>query len=156
MSGKYKLKASFTVEAAYVCPLMFLLIFSVLHMAFSLHDRLAVDAWSAAAAEEARMALQYGKIPYSEDIYKEGFNDNEGRQLLKLLATDRKGLDGICMSGPLLTVSTELKKNSLTVGVDIKGKEAIYLENRGERGNYAAYARLTTLVFRFGKKLLNV
>ena len=167
MKERYRLDASFTVEAAYVCPLMFFLIFTVLWMAFSLHDRLVLDAWSAEAAEEARMALQYGKIPHSEQIYKDGFNDKEGRELLSQLAADRSVLDGICMSAPKLEVSTKLEKNSLSVGVKIKGKDeygtivsglfkSVYLENRGERGNYGSYTRLTTLVFRFGKKLLNV
>ena len=166
-NGKYKLRASFTVEAAYVCPLMFFLIFTVLWMAFTLHDRLAADAWSAEAAEEARMALQYGKIPYSDNIYVEGFNDKEGKEILSLLAADRETLGERCMSNSKMSVSTGLDGQSLTVGVDIEGRKAfgmlsgvlfkdVYLENRGERANYGSFCRLTTLVFRFGKKLLNV
>ena len=131
---KYKIEASFTVEAAYVCPLMFFLIFTVLWFAFTLHDRVAVDAWSVSAAEEARMALQYGKIPHSDKIYKNGFNDKEGRELLEDLAADRTELDGICMSNPKPQVSTELEKTSLSIGVILNEKEPFGVLTKGLLG----------------------
>lgn len=164
--SKFSLSASYTVEAAFIVPLIIFLIFSLISFALFMHDSLVCDAWSAHLAEEERMAVLYGKIPLEKKIYSEGFADEKGFASVKLLLKDNVNKQSrLIFSGESPRAELEISEKNVAARIryfsqtfsfdKAKGKqisETLY----SERKLYAPVktARLTTGAYRFAGKIL--
>ncbi len=82
LTGKFEKEASFTLEAAYIIPMVFIMLFCVMWFGFRLHDMIVLKAWENMLTEEARMAVQYKRIPYENTINPEDMEDEDCRENL--------------------------------------------------------------------------
>ena len=166
--NKYFVPASYTVEAAFVVPLLFFLLFTVIWYSFYLHDKIVADAWTAYTAEECRMAAQYGRVPYTAGIELDGYKGEAGLDRLDDLINDSASYaeNSLFMSNAYNS-RTKLEKRQVGAGLYIKGrtfnglimKELFDRTDLSSERRYAepgSCLRLTTFLFRTGKKLLGV
>lgn len=166
--NKTKLEASYTVEATIIIPLMFFLLFTVIRYAFLLHDELIAEAGTAHAAEEGRMAMQYGRLPYGGGIIREGFEDGDS---IDKLTDEIKNAESDIRERSLLgnvhlrLVEVSEKEAQASVRIipgDVYGVldpgifETVDVDNCRKIRNPAKNARLAALIFRAGKKILGV
>lgn len=164
---KYYLKASYTIEAAYIVPLIMFVLLTIISVNFHLHDVMVSDVWAAHLAEEARMAVSYRRIPFQTVLYFEGFDESEDYEIVEQLILQ----DGSRFQQNILRAETdidELVVNEDEVFAEIEcHSDALKLlyDTDNVLGGYIAqkrmiyepekYARLTSTVYRLGKQVLN-
>lgn len=165
---KWKTAASYTVEASFVVPILFFILFTVIHFTFRLHDNIIADAEAAHAAEEGRMAISYGKLPFGSKINKSGFEDEESREYAeKLIKNDLRDSVGQMMLSDILYADAELDGKSAEVEMKRRDRTgrgmllkklftdvSVSAERKSSDGNQNA--RIIKTVFRMGKKILDV
>lgn len=165
---KYKLKASYSVEASFIMPLIFLLLFTVIRYAYSLHDSAVADAQAAYAAEEGRMAMLYGRVPFDDSIKKGGFNDSGSREEIKdTIENYMEKSEGFMMFAKASDVGIVLGNSEIKAELMKRDKTGSGIVTDGLFKDVTATAkrkdsrsgrnaRITQLVFRAGKKMLDV
>jgi len=162
-TSEHNVNASFTVEAAFVVPLTLMLIFTVIWVAFLLHDECVADMWTTHVAEEERMAVEYSRVPYSGKLYLSGFAGDDGLDEVEDMArTGADDIDNVLFSSSKRRVETFAAKNEVSAEADIFTLPVYGLlterffgkSSLGE--NVRVYdkiktARVTTTVYRFFK-----
>ncbi len=78
----FEKEASFTLEAAYITPIIIIMLFCVMWFGLRFHDIIVIKAWENMLTEEARMAVQYKRIPYENTVNPEDMKDEECRDNL--------------------------------------------------------------------------
>lgn len=160
-----RVEGTYTLESAYVVPIILLVLFTVIFYVFYLHDILLADAWAAHLAEEGRMAVTYGRIPFSASIYTEGFEDEDSltscnQMLLKNvdkagrnLLTGELSADEIGVTEKETGVSLKTASGQFVMGSNESKKNTEYVEQARNSSNAGEIARLTTAVYRMAKEL---
>lgn len=164
---KYCLKASYTVEAAYIVPLIMFVLLTIISVNFHLHDVMVSDVWAAHLAEEARMAVSYRRIPFQTVLYFEGFDNADDYEIVEQLI----GQNGSGFQQNILRAETdidEVEVNKEEVFAEIKcysdtlklpyGTEKVwggYISQKRLIYEPEKCARLTSTVYRLGKQVLN-
>lgn len=163
---KWRFSGSYTVEAAYIMPLLLLSLFMIMSYAFFFHGSIIADVWAAHLTEEGRMAVSYGKIPFDSAIYLEGFDDETGYFNAELLMSEElESHSAFLITGR--SEKAELSFSDDEVGAEIKfSMDGLkpYADDAGEFAesytesrsiyNPQKYARITKGVYRFAKKSL--
>ena len=154
---------SFTVEAALLIPGIILLVFMVMTAVFILHDSVVTEAFAAYSAEEARMAVQYGRIPYSTDktgIVLEGFSSEDDLEELEgMVHLTRSEMEKSFMFSQVLSKKAVIDKNMTKTTIKcsptlnkavVAGEFAGTYTGKAYRksGNPGAAARITKIIYR--------
>ena len=166
--GAFEAEASFTLEATFLVPLVFFLLFTVIWYSFFLHDRIAADAWAAYTAEECRMGAQYGRAPYSGNIELDGYKGEDGREKMLDRIKD-KNLDAMSrmFMADAYAACADADGNEVTVSLNVQGKnfngllmsklfKRTEIEENRKYGTAGKWSRGVTMLFRVGKKVLGV
>lgn len=161
-----KFNGSFTVEASYVVPIVIMILILIIGYTIYLHDIIVTEVAVAHMAEEGRMGLNYGRIPYSTQIYQDGFDSEEELEGLSCyMALYFSLYDFATMQGKSeteeLTVTekgaeVELIYNSSLISLlttDMHEPEKKVYQSRGAYYP-CVYAGITGLVYQMGKLLL--
>lgn len=167
MKSKFYKKASFTIEATFVVPLILILIIFVMWYGFWLHDYIVVKAYSAVMAEDGRMAMNYGKVPGDNKIMANGYGNDELRDKAeKKIAENYKGLSESVMAGMITTPNVSLEKDYTRASINYSPisfryyRSGQFLKSRNIYSSFdgqdaGMIARITTLVYRLLKILVN-
>lgn len=159
------LSASFSVEAAYIVPLILLLIFAVVGYTIYFHDIFIADVRAAHLTEEGRMAVEYGKIPFESKLYIEGFREERSRAEAVLLISEKKeeyqnGLMGGVSETEQISLSEEAAKTKIRY--ILRGfpsgntDDGTFFGSVLEMRNLyepQKYSRITTNLYRIAKQL---
>ncbi len=161
-----ELKASFTVEASYIIPIVIIILLLVMSFTIYLHDIFVTEVDGAHIVEEGRMGLSYGRIPYSTQIYQEEFDDSEEMDDLIDYMSLYFGLySSAAMQGTIkikdLDVTEKgveacLKYESSILGILKSESESPVKKVNQERRVYypCVYAGVTKLVYQMGKIIM--
>ena len=163
---KAELKGTFTVEASYVVPIIVIILILVMGYTIYLHDMIIMQTEAAHIAEEGRMGLNYGRIPYSSQIYQGGFQSEQEIEelhdfmVLYFLLNDSATMQGVSEIEEILLTEEE---SEVSMIYDSKLMEVLATGNKEqdkavsqkrEAANPCVYAAMTNLVYQIGKSLL--
>ena len=168
--SKKRLNASYTVEAAFIMPLVFIIVFTAVWFAFLLHDRLVGDAKTAYTAEEARMAVQYSGVPYTRSISIDGYDDEDEREVLyDMLYGNRVEIMSNFMIADVTARDIDISDNALGLGTEITAKlkfrpalmryvfKDMFEESEHEMKigstDFTEISRIVKAAYRFGKQI---
>lgn len=165
MKSKYLKKGSFTIEATFVFPLIFILILFVIWYGFWLHDFIVLKAYGVMMAEESRMAINYCKMPGEDKIYAPGFLDDETKEELSdMVRSNYLGVKQNVIAGTVNKVRVEVEEEAL---VEIKyspasfkyGPKSLALEETQVKTglsfeNPVNLSRITMLIYRLIKTVV--
>lgn len=161
-----KLHGSFTVEASFIVPIIITILILVMGYTLYLHDIIVTEVDAAHMAEEGRMGLSYGRVPYSTQIYHSGFNSEEELEALsKYMFLYYSLYDSATMQGKseveeimLTEKGAEVCLNYNSMLTDLLTTEAgkpIKRVSQERTVNYpSVYASVTDLVYQMGRLLL--
>jgi hypothetical protein len=168
--NKYMLEGTYTVEAVHIVPLILLLFIFIIWYGFYLHDLIIMDSWTAYNAEEARMARQYSKKPYSKKVIHGGIDENDEDDeddLIKAILDNQWKVNNYIMAGK----GSEMTVRSKHSYVEADGKYTanmlilpniykIKLKGALMYSTRKVYkpddvTRATSLVYRIYKKMVN-
>lgn len=164
LKKKAILPAVFSVEAAYIVPVILLMLFAVIGYTIYFHDILISDVRAAHLTEEGRMAVEYGRIPFEAKIYTDGFQDKRGLSEAELLISGeteeyRKGLLGGSLEAKAFSLSEEEAETKIKY--TLKGflygdaNEGPFMGSVSEKRNIyepQKYSRITTDIYRVAKQ----
>lgn len=162
---KYEKKASFTLEATIIMPIVFVTVLLVIYYGFLLHDYCLADAYGYLAAEEGRMASIYGKIPNDAAVLKEGFKDEESvHKAEKAIGIAYGGIVKNTMAGLICRRNVQISKDASVSKLTYKPGVFRYVPGKikpadktvkttKECNNGVLMARITTVIYRLIKKI---
>lgn len=166
--GKFERKASFTVEATMIMPMIFVLILFVIWYGFWLHDFIIVDSYVYLTAEEGRMARVYGKIPGEKNLLKDPLTDKKDIDKAQtMIVLKYRNVVKNTMAGSLASTEVAINKKSVNSeafyapGVFKYYKKANFLKARTMAANKditnpAFVTRVTTVVYRLIRTLVKL
>jgi hypothetical protein len=164
---KYMLKGTYTVEAVNIVPLILLLFIFIIWYGFYLHDLIIMDSWTAYNAEEARMARQYSKKPYSNKLINGGVDEDHEDDLEDEILKEQWKVNDYLMAGRGYEMYVSSKDSYVEADGEYKSATfratGAYKINLGVARAYSerkvyepdAAARATSLIYRIYKKMVN-